>query len=181
MPLLPTISPLPSTLFTRRASRALALACVIGTVGGAAFGQIFQGPDWKESETPPPPSFDERRLVPIEMPRYMTLRFGVDPETIVVTDDGLVRYVVVASNKAGGATNAFYEGVRCATGEMKTYARSSGAGWEIVPNPDWKRMVLMNSGYTHALASQGLCRSGAPRASVGEMVRRLKNPVQELE
>jgi len=165
----------------RRASRALIAACLLGTAGGAAVGQIFQGPDWKESDTPPPPAFDESRLVPIEMPRYMTLRFGVDPATIVVTDDGLVRYVVVASNKAGGATNAFYEGVRCATGEMKGYARSSGAGWETVANPDWKPMALMNSGYTHALALQGLCRSGAPRASVGEMVRRLKNPVPELE
>jgi len=181
MPLLPATFLLPSTPFMRRASRALALACVLGSVGGAAIGQIFQGPDWKESDTPPPPAFDERRLVPIEMPSYMTLRFGVDPNTIVVTDDGLVRYVVVATNKAGGATNAFYEGVRCATGEMKGYARSSGAGWEVVPNPDWRPMALLNSSYTHALASQGLCRSGAPRASVGEMVRRLKNPVQELE
>ncbi|MGJ7544467.1 CNP1-like family protein [Variovorax sp. LT1R16] len=164
-----------------RASRALLLAGLLCSLGGAAVGQVFQGPDWKESDTPPAPAFDLRRLVPIEVPAYMTLKFGVDPATIVITGDGLVRYVVVGTNKAGNAVNAFYEGVRCATGEMKSYARSSGNGWETVANPEWRPMVLMNSNYTHALAVQGLCRSGAPRASVGEMVRRLKNPVQELE
>ncbi len=180
MPILPTISrPLPIP-FMRRVSRALALACLLGSAGGA-FGQIFQGPDWTESEAPPPPAFDASRLAPIEVQSYMTLKFGVDPATIVITDDGIVRYVVVATNKAGGATNAFYEGVRCATGEVKSYARYSGSGWEKVANPEWKHMALLSSSYTLALAQQGLCRSGAPRASVGEIVRRLKNPVQELE
>jgi hypothetical protein len=164
-----------------RASRALLLACLLGGAGGAAIGQIFQGPDWKESDTPPPPAFDLRRLVPFEVPAYMTLKFGVDPATITITGDGLVRYVAVGTSKSGNAVNAFYEGVRCATGEVKSYARSSGGAWELVANPEWKPMALVNSNYTHALATQGLCRSGAPRASVGEMIRRLKNPVQELE
>ena len=115
------------------------------------------------------------------MPNYMTLKFGVDPATIVINGDGIVRYVVVARSPSGGATNAFYEGVRCATEQMKGYARSSGGAWEIVPEPAWKPIRSMNSSYTKALTLQALCRSGAPRSSVGEMVRRLENPIQESE
>lgn len=180
MPILSTIFFRRTTPFMRRAERALVMACLLG-VAGAASAQLTDNPDWKESEAPPPPAFDESRLAPIDMPKYMTLKFGVDPATIVVTGDGIVRYVVVATNKAGGATNAFYEGVRCATGEMKTYARYSGDGWEKVANPDWKPLWTLNSSYTTALAQQGLCRGAAPRASVNEMVRRLRNPVPELE
>ena len=164
----------------RRASRTLALACLLGAGGGAS-AQLFTDPEWKETPVPPPPAFDESRLVPIEMPRYMTLKFGVDPATIAITGDGVVRYVVVASNKAGGATNAFYEGVRCATGEMKSYARHGSDGWDVLPNPEWKKMFTLNSSYTLLLSQQGLCRGAAPRGSVNEMVQRLKNPLPEVQ
>jgi len=163
-----------------RASRALALACLLGVAGGAS-AQLFEDPEWKESVVPPPPAFDESRLVPIEMPRYMTLKFGVDPATIAITGDGVVRYVVVANNKAGGATNAFYEGVRCATGEMKSYARYGSNGWDVLPNPEWKKMFTLNSSYTLLLSQQGICRGAAPRGSVNEMVQRLKNPLPEVQ
>lgn len=169
--LLPSLTP-----FIRRASRTLALACTLGaSVSVLAFGPLVDNPDWKETDAPPPPAFSQSRLLPIEMPPYMNLRFGVDPATLSVTGDGVVRYVVVAS-RPGGAVNAFYEAVRCATNEMKTYARYDDGAWHPVATPEWKNIDAMNSRYTAQLARQGLCRGRAPRASVGDMVRELKNP-----
>jgi hypothetical protein len=139
-----------------------------------------QADEWKEGEVPPPPAFDERRLLPIEMPPYLSLKYGVDPGTITLGSDGTVRYVVVASNKAGSATNAFYEGVRCATEEVKQYARFNQGAWHHVTNPEWKRIDERNSRYAKELSAQGLCRGHAPRASVGEMVQQMKNPLREL-
>lgn len=144
---------------------------LLSSLAGA---QIFENPDWKESDVPPPPSFDVKKLMPIEMPVYMSLRFGVDPSTIRITGDGVVRYVVVASSSSG-ATNAFYEGVRCATEEVKQYGRYNNGAWEAVTFPEWKRIDNLNSRYTKELAKQGLCRGHAPRASVNDMVRGLKN------
>ena len=164
----------------RRASRAFALACLLGAAGGAS-AQVFTDPEWKETPVPPPPAFDESRLVPIEMPRYMTLKFGVDPATIKITGDGVVRYVVVATHKEGGGLNAYYEGLRCATAEYKSYARFTNGAWDPTPAPEWKRLSERNSIYTKALAAQALCRGDAPRASVGEMIRVLKAPVREVE
>lgn len=135
-----------------------------------------QDGEWKETEVPPPPAFQESRLVPIEMPRYMSLHFGVDPKTMTVTGDGVVRYVVVASRAGGSAVNAFYEGIRCSSDEMKTYARYNGGQWHLVKEPEWKRIDSMNSSYTKELARQSICRGRAPRASVDEMVRELKRP-----
>jgi hypothetical protein len=148
---------------------------------GIASAQLVDNFDWKESDAPPPPAFKQDRVVPIEMPRYMSLKFGVDPGTIVIGEDGVVRYVVIASNKEGGAINAFYEGVRCATDEVKSYARYSGGAWEPVRNPEWKRISDLNSRYTGELSAQGLCRGHAPRRTVSEIVNQLKNPIREVE
>ena len=140
-----------------------------------------QDREWTETEAPPPPAFVEARSLPIEMPPYMNLKFAVDPATITITGDGLVRYVAVGTSKSGNAVNAFYEGVRCATEEMKGYARSSGGGWETVADPQWRSFRAMNSSYTKAIAQQALCQGGAPRSSVSEMIGRLKKPVRESE
>lgn len=168
------------TPFWRRASRPLVLAACVGASGGA-FAQLFANKDWQESPVPPPPAFSESRLVPIEMPPYLSLKFGVDPATIAITGDGVVRYVVVASNRAGGATNAFYEGVRCATGEMKSYAHFASGNWETNKDPDWLPMRALKSSYSLALATQALCRGGAPRETAREMMSYLKNPIREVE
>jgi hypothetical protein len=185
-------------LFTRRARHVLALTfvCALAACGSgprdtdnpdwAQAGMppppkvTAQADEWKEAEVPPPPAFDEKRLLLLEMPPYLSLKYGVDPATIAVTGDGVVRYVIVASNKAGGATNAFYEGVRCASEEVKQYARYNQGAWHNVANPEWKRIDDRNSRYAKELSAQALCRGHAPRASVGEMVQQIKNPLREL-
>ena len=152
MPLLPTTPLLPSIRSTFRASRLLALACTLG-VACLAQAQLFGNDDWKETEAPPPPAFNRDKLISIEMPPYMSLKFGVDPDTIKITPDGVVRYVVVATHKDGGGFNAFYEGLRCATAEYKSYARFNNGAWDITPSPDWKRLGDRNSIYTKALVN----------------------------
>ena len=37
---------------------------------------------------PTPPAFSQDKLIALDMPPYMTLKFGVDPATITVTGDG---------------------------------------------------------------------------------------------
>ncbi|VWX57991.1 CNP1-like family protein [Burkholderiales bacterium 8X] len=162
-------------------AKRLVLGLCLAGIAGTASAQLVENLDWKETEAPPPPAFDQNRAMPIEMPPYMSLKFGVDPATIVITGDGVVRYVVVATSRAGGAVNAFYEGIRCATEEVKTYARYGGDGWQAVNDPEWKRISDRNSRYASALFTQALCRGHAPRATVGEIMRQLKNPIREVE
>jgi hypothetical protein len=150
-------------------------------LANSAFAQLRDAdPDWKESEAPPPPAFLVSRVLPLEMPRHITVKVGVDPQTIRVTEDGIVRYVVVASTSSG-SHNASYEGIRCQTGEVKVYARYSSAGtWRPIPNPDWKPLDN-NQPSPHALAfaRQAACdgRAAAEPAST-QIVRRLASREQ---
>ena len=157
------------------------LFLVAVNVTGSAQAQtyVLEDPaDWKEIETPPPPAFDVKKLITFEVSPNSQLVYGVDPATLSISPkDGVVRYVMVASN-ASGARNVMYEGIRCTTGEFKTYARQSSDGkWTHVSNPEW-RSLFENMPSKHALrfARAGACDSAAPATSVNVLVSRLKNP-----
>jgi hypothetical protein len=151
------------------------LGLTLLTFGAAA--QVVTDPDWKETETPPPPAFNKDKLIAIEMPNYVTLRLGVDPATLSITPDGVVRYVVVASNTTG-SISAMYEGIRCATGEVKTYARYASSGpWTSVQDPQWQRLNdNLPSKHAKVLAKQGICDGRTiAGSSVAAIVDALKN------
>lgn len=156
------------------------LACLNLGLGTPAYSQVFvEDPDWKEIDVPTPPPFNKDKLIPVEMPSYVSLRFGVDPATLTVSDDGVIRYVMVAQSSGGGTLSAMYEGIRCAAGEFKTYARFNASGqWAAISNPQWRPLNDNNtSKHALALARQGACdgRSAAAR-TVQAIVSSLKNP-----
>ena len=130
-------------------------------LAGAAWAQ--NGPDnpgWVEDKAPPPPAFSRDKLVPVEMPSYVTLKVGVDPQTLSVGADGVVRYVMVMRNSSG-SVNAVYEGIRCVSDEVKTYARAGNSGqWTLVEQPQWKPVNdNMPSRHAWAFARQGGCEA----------------------
>jgi hypothetical protein len=160
----------PASLF------ACGLLLSLSTAVWAQFA--VEEPEWKESDVPPPPAFDISKLITFEVSPNSALVYGVDPASISITqNDGLVRYVMVASS-ASGTRNVMYEGIRCSTGEFKTYARYSPEGrWTMVSTPEWRTM-FGNMPSRHALrfAQAGGCDNAAVPLSVNAVVRRLKNP-----
>jgi hypothetical protein len=161
-----------------RNSAGLLFAALLFLGMSNVFSQLAaDDPDWKEIDAPAPPEFDRKRLVAVDMPVGGELKFGVDPTTITIGKDGVVRYVLVASS-ASGNFNAMYEAIRCATGEFKTYARrSADSPWAIVLQPNWRSMQD-NQPSRHAwkLAKQGVCTGRAPASSATEIVQNLKSP-----
>jgi hypothetical protein len=109
------------------------------------------------------------------MPKHLSLRFGIDPQTLSISPDGIVSYVMVAIN-ANGIASAMYEGIRCPTWEVKTYARSTTYGqWSVVNDAQWQAMNEQRSRHAMAFARQGACQSGAGvPASVAAIVKALK-------
>lgn len=135
-------------------------------------------PEWKESVVPQPPAFNVDKLVTFEVSPNSSLVFGVDPASISISkSDGVIRYVMVAAS-AGGAHNVMYEGIRCSTGEFKTYGRYSPEGhWNMVNNAEWRTMFgNMPSKHPLRFAQAGACDNAALPASVNLLVGRLKNP-----
>lgn len=159
----------------------LLLACALGS---SAWAQLtLDAVDWKESEVPPPPAFDIGKLVTFEVSVTSALVYGVDPASVRISQaDGVVRYVMVASS-ASGAQNVMYEGIRCATGELKTYARyAPEGGWKAVSQPEW-RSLFSNMPSKHALqfARAGGCDNASVPPSVAVLVSRLKNPNFQID
>lgn len=158
-----------------RPSRLLC-AALCATAFGAGAQLATPNPDWREIEAPLPPAFEISRLIPFDVSASSSLRYGVDPATISLGSDGIVRYVMVAQS-ATGALNALYEGIKCNTGEFKTYGRYNPAGgWNRVDSPEWKSLWATEvSKHTLRFARQGGCAGNAPPTTVEQMVRDLKN------
>jgi CNP1-like family len=136
---------------------------------------LADDPDWKEAEVPAPPAFDLKRLVPLSMPVQSQLKWGVDPATVKISPDGVVRYVVVAQSSSG-VVNAMYEGIRCNKAEFRRYARfNADSGWVKSSDSDWTSL-RSSSGSRHpqVLAKEGLCDGAALPSSVNEALRRLR-------
>lgn len=154
--------------------RRLVLTLICCAVGAQAQG-LVDNPDWQETEVPPPPRFDPKQRVAVDMPRYVSMEFGIDPATLAITPDGIVRYVMLAVSPSG-TVNAFYEGIRCTTGEVKAYARANASGvWTLVKDPEWRRLNdRQPSKHALALARQGACEGNTSANSTAEILRKLK-------
>jgi CNP1-like family len=157
---------------------ALAVCCIAFAVAPLVSAQpAFDEPEWAETPVPPPRAFDMKKLIALDVPGS-TLAYGVDPASIQISKkDGIVRYVMVATS-ASGARNVMYEGLRCSTGEFKTYSRYSPEGeWKPVADAQW-RSVFGNMPSKHALrfARAGACDGATSAITVDELVSRLKNP-----
>jgi hypothetical protein len=150
----------------------ISFLCFASSMACAQF--IADDPDWKEGEVPPPPAFDLKRLVQVEMSVQSQLKWGVDPDTVKITKDGIIRYVVVAQSSSG-VVNAMYEGIRCNKAEFRRYARHNpGSGWVKSTDSDWTTLRNTSlSRHPETLAKNGMCDGAAPPSSVAEAMRRL--------
>ena len=155
--------------------RFLALAVLAGASWGAG-AQLVVDPDWKEQEAPPPPPLRTTGLVPLEVPGS-SLRFGVDPASVAVGKDGVVRYVVVATSTSG-AVNGIYEGISCDKGAVRIFARHNpDSGWVEAKN-QWQPLhETANSRYSLQVARTGACMGHGINGNAAQIVRDLRSGV----
>ena len=152
----------------------LALAFAVTTANAQLLNP--DDPSWKEGDVPPPPAFRMDKLVGVEVNLLGSLKYGIDPATISVGKDRVLRYVIVAYSSSGAMT-AMYEALRCVTGEAKTYARYNDSKWTPIESPQWQSVFEQRRfNYQLAVARQGGCDNTAPPSSVNAMVERLKAP-----
>lgn len=144
---------------------------------GTCWSQLTDlDPDWKELQVPPPTTVSADRMVPLEMPRYVSVKVGVDPDSLSIGADGIVRYVMIAVT-SGGHVNAMYEGIWCLKGEVKTYARLGSDGkWDPVQDAQWLALNgNQRSMHALAFARQAACEGRAAAARTPqEILRKLR-------
>jgi hypothetical protein len=123
---------------------AVAMLTVTGALAAwGGFDSDFdtQAKPWHEIQARLPPFPKMDRLLPFQVSPATRNRYFIDPASVSVGEDGVVRYTVVIQ-AAGGAENVSFEGMRCKTGEGKLYAfghtdgqwsRNRYARWEPIP------------------------------------------------
>ena len=136
--------------------------------------------DWKEDAPLAAPAFDPQRLLRFDVSASSEMRFGIDPATLTLGSDGVVRYVMVVTSPSG-TLNASYDGVHCHRGEVRTYARWSPPSsareghWNMSEGAEWKS--LFGNFATRpalALARAALCDGTALNGSAERMLRDLR-------
>jgi len=94
--------------------------------------------DELQLQLPAAPKVDA--LIAFDPQRPTTMKFFVDPASVTVGTDGIVRYTLVARGD-GAAMNVSYEGIRCKTRERKTFAYGRADGsWYQPRAPQWAKI-----------------------------------------
>ena len=172
------------TLFRYRLPRCLPIA--VAAISLLSFNLAAQAqlrdadpdaPPWQEASVTPPPKFSTDQLQAFEVAVGAALSYGIDPKTLSVGEDGVVRYVMVARSSSG-ALNVLYQGVRCQTGEVKTYARwnNNAASWNVSAKEEWHPLSF--AGFTRPamiLARQGICEGRTVNGNPQKILQTLKN------
>lgn len=101
--------------------------------------------------------------------------FMVDENSITVSPDGAVRYILLVETQ-GGARTVTFEGVHCATWRVRIYATGRDDGtWSMLRNSEWE--PIRNNAYNrmrYALAAESFCDALAPPRNRDEVLQRLR-------
>jgi hypothetical protein len=132
---------------------------------------------WKETDVSIPAYPEADQLIEVPRNGRDSARRYLDRRSLSVGTDGVVRIVVVLE-LSGGGRNVFYEGVRCETGEYKTYAIGTRAGaFQPIKNPLWREIPARElNGFRRDLQQHHLC-AGASARRPSDIVWSLLNSV----
>jgi len=105
-----------------------------------------------------PPYPQDSNLMEFSVGPAVSHRYFIDPQSVSVGTDGIVRYTVVI-RAAGGATNVFFEGMRCDPAQKRIYAIGRAGGqWVEAKRADWTPILLNRlDDYQTALYDDGFC------------------------
>jgi hypothetical protein len=130
---------------------------------------------WTEQGVGMPAYPEQSHLVgvPVQIPSSK-LEMFIDERSLTAGDDGVARYVLVLRSPSG-AENVFYEGIRCATRELRSYAYgSSRATWQSV-DAAWAPIQDTGMGrYREQLYRYYLCRPAMGILPRQEMLQRMR-------
>ena len=132
--------------------------------------------EWVELEVKPPPYPKAGNLIPFEVSAASSNRFYIDPDSISIGGDGVVRYTLVIKSPTG-AENVSYEGIRCETREQKYYAFGKRDGtWSSARSGAWRWIEYKEINRQHGvLYLDFFCPDRKkPVGPPPEIIRRLK-------
>jgi len=146
----------------------------VGNTGKSDWEREQERRGWREADLPPPPPPASGELLPFYVSAPSDSRYFIDSASIAPGADGVVRYTLVVRSPLG-AESITYEGIRCETGEVRTYAAArADRSWSVHPG-DWRRIEARGVQRWHdALWREYFCPRATPIRSAAEGVAALR-------
>lgn len=171
---------LAALMFGASALAASELEAIMSRSGKAA-EEEQQSKVWQELEVPLPAAPLANNLLPFYVSAATSNRFFIDPASLSVGSDGIVRYSMLVQTPEGGRNLAF-EGMRCETKEWRIYASGRLDGsWSKSRNNQWSRIQDVASNRHHAaLYLDYFCPGGVIARNVEEILSALKRDASHV-
>jgi hypothetical protein len=130
---------------------------------------------WREQQADLPAYPEAGRLLEVAVSSgNYPYRVYIDPESLSVGADRVVRYAAVIVS-AAGARNVTYEGLRCTTRKYRRYAYGANGGWQALAEAPWERIMESGMGrYRFELYRDYLCDTTSDSLKRDEILRRLR-------
>lgn len=129
--------------------------------------------EFKEADLALPALPKKEALIDFFVSGASSFRFFIDPASLSVGPDYVVRYTLVARS-ASGYENISYQGIRCGAGSYKIFAFGNDGRWQR-SNSEWQEIVPKSVQRWHnALRRQYFCPLGAPIETAAEGVDALR-------
>jgi hypothetical protein len=137
---------------------------------------VTEAPAWKEQEAKLPAWPDPGRLLEVTVNRAnFPFRVYIDPDSVSIGDDRVLRYTVVVVSTSG-ARNISYEGIRCSKRSYRRYAYGAGDEWASLAAEPWRPLLEGGmDGYRYVLYRDYLCDLTNPFQKVEEILRRIRH------
>ena len=152
---------------------ALALGLSAMLIFSAAWSQPAssnQDAQTVESEVTLPTPAQKNNLLSFYVSPTATMDFAIDAKSLSVTPDGIVRFTLVITSKAG-ASNVSFEGIRCATEEKKLYATGKPDGsWSPSRRDAWSPIGDVGANRQHAALMKDYFCEGTTVAGKAEAI-----------
>jgi hypothetical protein len=138
--------------------------------------------DWERDNRKPAPAEVQvelpsypvaARLIEFDKSHAADFQYFIDPATLSVDKDGVVRYVLVARSSSG-AQNVTYEGMRCETAEHRFYAFGRLDGTWSRSRSDW-RPLQQGQPLQRVLYADYFCPQKVAILNAAEGVRALRD------
>jgi hypothetical protein len=130
---------------------------------------------WQEIAAQLPAAPKQENLLPFYVGPTATQKFEIDLSSVQLGEDGVIRYVLVATSPSG-AKNISFEGIRCETDERKLYAfgRPDGS-WSRSRRDRWEEIDSAARNRQHAaLAYDYFCENLTIAGDAQDMVERIR-------
>jgi hypothetical protein len=141
-------------------------------------GEFDNDKAWTELQTQLPPYPKLEEAIPVVVSSATDSAFFIDPKSVSVGEDDVVRYTLIVKS-AEGALNVSFEGIRCGSQEYKLYAFGKTDGtWARNRSGKWTPIVYKDRNRQHTvLYDDFFCPHGIAAKDQDDVVYALKRGI----